>query len=359
MDDHNFKFTGYGVIMDKPKVISIGFAVPMNSYTQKEVFSSLGYPSRWWSIFNGADIEKRHFWKPMWEVTSWQEAVEGYKEGAIWLSKKVIELCLDDRTPSICGSISFASCTGYECPSIIHRLASEMGFASDAVYTSILGHGCEGGFPALRRAFDYSEAHSKPSLAVSCEICSVCHFPENGSDPDKARDYELLRANAIFGDGASSVLVGFDDEWRHPYIIGFESYFDPDNMEHLGFLWQDGRLRCLLSRQVPKIAPLGAKIVVDKILQRYNLEVDDISWWVIHPGGKTVLDNIRDVIGLPEEKLSMSREALRLYGNCSSSSIGIVGKLLMSEDIHPHDYIMVVSLGAGLAAGATLLRFGE
>jgi len=344
--------------MDQPKIISIGFAVPPHSYTQREIFDSLGYPHHFWQIFNGADIEKRHFWKPMWEVTSWQEAVEGYKEGAMWLSKKVIELCLDDRAPSACGSISFASCTGYECPGIIHRLAGEMGFAPDVDYTSILGHGCEGGFPALRRAFDYTVAHRKPSLAVSCEICSVCHFPENGDKPDKTREYELLRANAIFGDGASSVLVGFDDDPRHPYIIDFESYFDPNNMHHLGFLWQDGRLRCLLSRQVPKVAPLGAKIAVDKILQRNGLGVGDIRWWVIHPGGRTVLDNVRDAIGLPEEKLSTSREVLRTYGNCSSSSIGIVGKLLMSEDVRPHDYIVVVSLGAGLAAGATLLRFG-
>jgi len=344
--------------MERPKIISIGFAVPPNSYTQEEVFSSLGYPSRWWSIFNGADIEKRHFWKPMWEVTSWQEAVEEYKRGAIYLSKRVIEECLDGRSPSTCGSISFASCTGYECPSIIHHLSSEVEFGSDVEYTSILGHGCEGGFPALRRAFDYTVAHRKPSLAISCEICSVCHFPEDGSSPDKTRDYELLRANAIFGDGASSVLVGFDDEWRHPYIIDFESYFNPENMNHLGFLWQDGRLRCMLSRQVPKVAPEGAKIAVERILQRNALEVDNIHWWVVHPGGKTVLDNIRDAIGLPEEKLSMSREALRTYGNCSSSSIGIVGKLLMGKEIQPNDYIVVVSLGAGLAAGATLLRFG-
>ena len=341
-----------------PKVISIGFTAPPNSYTQRESFNSLGYPSRFWSIFNGAGITKRHLWVPIGTDLSWQEAVEEYKKGAIYLSRKVIESCLDGRDPSTCGSVSFASCTGYECPSIIHHLAKEVGFSPDIVYTPILGTGCEGGFPALRRAYDYVVAHQKPSLAISCEICSVDFFPEDGAHPDTSNDYELLRANAIFGDGASSVLVGFDNDWRHPYIIDFESYFDPDNMSHLGFVWQDGRLRCLLSRQVPKVAPLGAKVVVDKVLQRNELGVDGIAWWVIHPGGKAVLDNIRDVIGLPEEKLSMSREALRCYGNCSSSSIGIVGKLLMGREIKPNDYIVVISLGAGLAAGATLLRFG-
>jgi len=343
----------------RSKIVSIGFAVPPNSYTQRESFDFLGYPGHFWQIFNGANIKKRHFWVPLGTPFSWQEATEEYKKGAMYLSKQAIMACLDSREASTCGSVSFASCTGYECPSIVHHLAKDLEFAPDTCYASILGMGCEGGYPALRRAYDYTVAHQKSSLAVSCEICSVCWFPEDGSNPDKTRDYELLRANAIFGDGASSVLVGFDDDWRHPYIIDFESYFDPDNMHHLGFLWQDGRLRCLLSRQIPKIVPGLVEVVLKKILQRNELEIGDIRWWVVHPGGKAVLDNLRDQLGLPEEKLSMSREALRLYGNCSSSSIGIVGKLLMSEDIQPGDYCIVVSLGAGLAAGAVLLRFGD
>ena len=270
----------------------------------------------------------------------------------------VYNLEVEEDNSYIADGISSHNCTGYECPSIIHHLAGELHFAPDIVYTSILGHGCEGGFPALRRAYDYVVAHNKPALAVSCEICSVDFFPEDGANPDTTNDYELLRANAIFGDGASAVLLGFDDDWRHPYLLDFESYFDPANMHHLGFTWEEGRLRVMLSKLVPKIAPLGAKIVVDRLLQRHNLNAENIQWWVIHPGGKAVLDNIRDVIGLPEEKLSMSREALMTYGNCSSSSIGIVGKLLMGREIKPNDYIMVISLGAGLAAGATLLRFG-
>jgi len=295
----------------------------------------------------------------MWERLTWQEATDQYREGAIYLTREVIKACLDGRDPALVSCIAFASCTGYECPSVVHHVAKEMGFSPDVCYASILGMGCEGGYPALRRAYDYTFTHGKPSLAVSCEICSVCCFPEEKGRPDPTRDYELLRANAIFGDGASSVLIGFDENPRHPYLIDFESYFDPANMKHLGFLWQDGRLRCLLSRQVPKIVPELVEIVLDRLLLRNSLETKDINWWVVHPGGKAILDNVRDKLGLPEEKLSSSREALRLYGNCSSSSIGIVGKLLMDRDVKRGDWGLVVSLGAGLAAGATLLHWGE
>lgn len=341
----------------KPKIISIAYAVPEQSYTQESVFEALRYPRQFRRIFLGAGISTRHFCYPLDSKFTWQEATEAYRKGALSLSREVAESCLDGREVSSVGSVSFASCTGYECPGIMHLLAGELGLSPNTTYTNILGMGCEGGAPALWRAYHHTLATGQTSLALSCEVCSACHFPE--PEPDPSGEWELLRANAIFGDGASAALIGFDDDPRHPYLVDFETYFDPENLKHLGFVWQDGRLRVLLSRQIPKIVPLVVKPAVEKILQRHFLKQRDIRWWVIHPGGSAVLDNLRDELGIPEEKFALSREALRLYGNCSSSSIGIVGKLLMSEDVKPGDWGLIVSLGAGLAAGATLLHWEE
>ena len=342
--------------MRRAKIISVGFAVPEQSCTQEDMFLALGYPRRFHRIFLDAGIDKRYFWVPLDAKLSWQEACEEYKRGAIYLSKKAVKACLDGRDASAIGSVAFASCTGYECPGIMHRLASELGFDPSIAYTNILGMGCEGGAPALWRAYHHTLATGDLSLAIACEICSTCHFPE--PEPDPSGDWELLRANAVFGDGASSALIGLDNDPRHPYLVDFATYFDPENLKHLGFVWQDGRLRVLMSRQIPKIVPSVVQPPIEKILQRHHLSLNDIKWWVIHPGGSAVLNNIRDKIGIPEEKMALSREALRLFGNCSSSSIGIVGKLLMSRDVKRGDWGLVVSVGAGLAGGATLLHWG-
>lgn len=341
----------------KPKVISVSFAVPEKSYTQEDVFLALGYPRHFRRIFKDAGIDKRHFWFPLGAGLSWQEACEEYLKGALWLSKRVVKACLDGRDASTIGSVTFASCTGYQCPGIMHQLTSELGFSPSVLYTNILGMGCEGGAPALWRAYHHTLATGQSSLAIACEICSVCSFPEQ--EPDPSGEWELLRANAIFGDGASAVLIDFDDDPRHPYIVDVETYFDPENIKHLGFVWQDGRLRVLLSRQIPKIVPSVVRPPLEKILQRNNLVLKDINWWVVHPGGSAVIANLQDSLGIPEDKLALSREALRLYGNCSSSSIGIVGKLLMGHEMEQGDRCLVISLGAGLAAGVTLLRWPE
>jgi len=79
---------------------------------------------------------------------------------------------------------------------------------------------------------------------------------------------------------------------------------------------------------------------------------------VIHAAGSTVLDNIRDALALPEEKVALSRETLRMVGNTSSTSVGITGKRLMTENILPSYYVAVLSVGPGMTGGMTLLRFG-
>ncbi len=113
----------------------------------------------------------------------------------------------------------------------------------------------------------------------------------------------------------------------------------------------------LLSRRVPELAPLVVKPAVKTLLKRRRMSIADIEWFVIHAAGNTVLDNIRDALGIDEEKVNLSRETLRLFGNTSSTSVGITGKALMVQNVQPGDYAVVLSIGPGMTGGATLLQF--
>lgn len=340
-----------------PKIISLGFAVPENSYTQEETFEKLGYPRRFKRLFTQSGIDKRHFWVPLERIThlSWQEQQEEYAKGAVALSKQAILNCLDGRDVSDIGCLVFASCTGF-CPGPVvpHYLADELGFKPDTYFTNIGSMGCEGGYPGLKRATDFTIASGKKSLVVACELASCSYFPEPAPDPEN--HFELARSNAIFADAASAALVGFDEEQKHPTIIDTETHTDTQYLGDLGYVWRDGRLRVRLSRRVPEIAAKLAKIVVGRLLDRHQMAATE--HWVIHAAGNIVLDNIRTRIGIPEIKLSLSRKVLKLYGNCSSATIGIIGKLMMQEaKLREGDRAVVVSLGPGMTAGATLLRF--
>ena len=343
-----------------PKLISIGYAVPEQVVTQREVFDTLKYPNPFWKLYRDSGIEKRHFWVPLSRIRqlSFQEQQEEYMKGAVELSKKAALKCLDGRHPEAIKCLVFASCTGFAPgPTIGHFLAKELSLFSDTYITNIASQGCEAGFPGIRRAFDFTLTSGKASLVVTCELASCSYFPEPDGKPDPENHYELLRSNAIFADAATAGLVGYDDDPRHPYIIDSETYTNTDYLYELGYIWRDGRLRVLLSRGIPELAAEVTGVAVSRLLERRSLRVKDIDHWVIHAAGGSVLDKIRDGLGLDESQVALSRETLRLYGNTSSTSVGITGKRLMLKEEEPKGYCLMVSVGPGMTGGATLMSW--
>ena len=344
-----------------PQIISLGFAVPRNRYTQEEVFARLGYPGRYYRIFRDSGIAYRHFWIDLERIPelSFQEQQEEYQKGALELSLQSVRECLDGRSVAGIGCVIYSSCTGFcQGPTIPHYLARELRFLPDTYFCNIGSMGCEGGYPGLKRAADFTLATGKYSLAVACELSSCASFPETPVAPDPANDLEILRSNAIFADGACCALIGYDNCWRHPAIIDTETYTNTDYIRELGFTWQDGRLRIRLARSIPGIVAGMAGVCARNLLKRNGLEISGIQWFVIHAAGKSVIDKIRDELGIREEKTRLSRQTLMDFGNTSSSSIGITGKRLMAENIRKGDYVMVLSIGPGITCGSTLLRFG-
>lgn len=342
-----------------PQVLSIGYAVPPHSYTQEHIFEALGYPHGFRRVFTTAGIDRRHFAVPLERITSlsFQEQQEAYAQGAVELSMKAIAACLDGSAPDI-GCLVYCSCTGFAPgPTIGHHLVQALKLPPSTYISNLVSHGCEGGFPGLRRAYDYVLATGRKALVVTCELASCSSYPETPGKPDPENHFELMRANAVFADASAVALVGCDRDWRHPLIIDMESYFDPAYMNELGYTWRNGRLRVLLSRSVPDLAPYVIQKAVEELLKRRQMKLSSIRWLVVHAAGSNVLDNVRDRLDIPEEQLALSRKVLRLYGNCSSTTVGIIGSHLMEEAIAPGDYVLMLSVGPGMVGGATLLQF--
>jgi alkylresorcinol/alkylpyrone synthase len=345
-----------------PQIISLGVAVPGNKYTQEEIFAKLAYPKGYGRLFRESEIEFRHFWIDLDRITrlSFQEQQEEYQLGAKTLSLEAVRNCLDRRKATDIGCVTYCSCTGFSPgPTIPHYLAKDLELSQNTYFCNIASMGCEGGYPGLKRALDFTQSSGLTSLVVACELSSCTFYPEQPGSPDLSNDLEVMRANAIFGDAASCALVGYDSDWRHPEIIDTATYTETNYIDELGYVWKEGRLRVRLSRRVPELAVKVVQPAVKSLLENNKLKISDIQWFVIHCAGKTVIDNIRDALGIPEEKTVLSRKVLRDHGNTSSTSVGICGKLLMSQPIQPRDYVLVVSIGPGMTGGCTLLRFGS
>lgn len=347
---------------ETPKLISVGSAVPNPSrpYSQEEIFGILGYPSRFRRLFTESAIDHRYFALPLGQAReyTWQQMCEEYERAALKLSKETAIACLDERPASSIACLAFTSCTGFHVPAMTYLIAKDLIMSPQVEHISIVGDGgCAGALPALRQAYNFTRITGKMSLALSCEICSCCYYPEPIGEPDPRGRWQLLRSNAIFGDGASAVLVGYDDSPEHPFIIGSISYSDTGHLDALGLEWREGRLSCVLSDQVPELAPGVIEACVKPLLEQHRLSVRDVKWLFCHPGGKRVLDNVQKALGFSDKQMFLSREGLRLFGNCSSAGVGLLGSLLKKQEISSGDWGLIATVGSGMSAQAMLLRW--
>jgi alkylresorcinol/alkylpyrone synthase len=106
-----------------------------------------------------------------------------------------------------------------------------------------------------------------------------------------------------------------------------------------------------LSPRVPDVLAKHVGDVVDELLAKAGLRVEDVAGWAVHPGGPRILDVVRDELGLAEERMAASRRVLAEHGNCSSATVLLVLQELADVD----GPVVAMAFGPGLTLYAALL----
>jgi alkylresorcinol/alkylpyrone synthase len=126
----------------------------------------------------------------------------------------------------------------------------------------------------------------------------------------------------------------------------------------VGFEQKEGKLRIILAAEIRDIAAPMIENVLKPLLKRHGLASGDIRFWVAHPGGRKVIDNVQKHLGLTDEQLRFSKTVLRTYGNMSSPTVMFVlDEVVRNGDPQPGDWGVMLALGPGMAAEAALLRW--
>lgn len=350
-----------------PVILSCATAVPPRRFPQEETIALCGYSSpRIRKIFLNSGIEFRHFWLDP-ENFSPKETPDQlhvrYLDGARQLAAQAAQRALDQAGLASVDidCILVASCKGYLCPDLSTLLVSDLGMRSDVQRGALLGHGCAGALPLLQRASDHARANpGSRVLAIAVEICSACYFLDSSM--------ETMIGNAICADGAAAVVLSSnahppmeqngDGGTAAPSVIGFRSVIDPSHLDKVGFEHRDGKLRIVLAAEIRKLAGPIIDRCLDSLLAPRGLRREEIRFWILHPGGRKVLDAASEFLGLAEEHLRFSRHVLRNYGNMSSpTALFVLDEVRRSGEPQAGDYSVLVALGPGFAAEAALLRW--
>ncbi|MBK6267136.1 type III polyketide synthase [Marivirga sp. S37H4] len=271
-----------------------------------------------------------------------------FEKFAMPLAEKAINPILNSHTSDSFTHLITVSCTGMFAPGLDIQLIKKLGLNKDIERTSIQFMGCFAAFNALKSAYHIcrSEPHSKV-LILCVELCTL-HFQSTFNEDN-------LLANTLFGDGAAAVVVS-NDAAGAPYSIeGFQSVVDGDSEQEMA--WHIGNLgfEMKLSSYVPDVIEKNIAWLSERLMKKFQLLLEDIDYYAIHPGGKRILAAVEKGLGLPKSVNDIANEVLENFGNMSSPTVLFVLDKL-GERINPGKKVLSFAFGPGLTMESMLLK---
>jgi alkylresorcinol/alkylpyrone synthase len=308
------------------------------------------------AVVDHAQVEQRYCVRPLEHVVTPQpleELSRAYARHAVELGRAATERCLARAgvTATDVDLIITVSCTGFMIPSLDARLAGPLGFRADVKRLPITELGCAAGASALARAADHVRAWPDSTvLVVAVELPSLTFQRHDRSQAN-------LISSILFGDGAAAALVTGRPA-RGPGIVRSESFLFPDSLDAMGFdLGGDG-FHIVLSRDLPELIRSRVRGLVGDFLGRAGLRRDQLTGFILHPGGQRVLAVIEDELGLDPADTECSWHVLREYGNQSSASVlFVLHEWLARHAPPPGAHGLVTVFGPGFSADMLLLRW--
>ena len=331
---------------------------PAIRLTQEQTLHATGYEGeRIRKIFLNSDIDFRHFYLEgaLNRTESSDQLNQRYLRGAMKTGCRAIVDCVNAAGTTLqdVDFLAVCTCTGYVCPDVGSRLIAHMGFRRNVQRASITGLGCAGALPMLQRAADFVRANpDRQALMLAVEICSSCYYVDNR--------LETVVGNAICADGAAAFLVGVKQQTNrlYPQIVDFETFLDSEQIEEVGLQHRDGKLRIVLGVSIQRLAGPMIDKALRELLRRHGLSQSHIRFWVAHPGGRKVIDNVQKHFGMTDAQLRFSRAVLRNYGNMSAPTVMFVlDEVVRNGDPRPDDWGVMIALGPGMAAEVALLKW--
>jgi alkylresorcinol/alkylpyrone synthase len=308
------------------------------------------------ALFDAAGVERRHSALPVDELYRRRDLTETmaiYREHAVGLGRKVARECLEraELLPTDVDMVISVSCTGVMLPSLDAYLANDLGFRSDVRRLPITELGCMGGAAALTSARDFILGHPGANVLVIAVELPILSFQSNDLSPAN------LISTAIFGDGAGAALVT-GREISGARMLDARSHLFPRTLGALGFDLKADGFHVVLGRELPGLVRAEIKRLVTELLERNRLTREDLSFFVLHPGGKRILDAVEDQLKLRPDETGPSREVLRAHGNLSSATVlFVLDECLRRGRPAPGAHGLLGAFGPGFSSELAVLQW--
>ncbi|WP_296634128.1 type III polyketide synthase [Polaribacter sp.] len=307
-------------------------------------------------LFEGAAVDKRYSIMDPEEVftaTSFEEKNNIYKREVTQLAEKSLQKSLDKANlkATDIDYIITVSCTGIMIPSVDAYLINSLGMKQDIVRLPVTEMGCAAGVSGIIYAKNFLKSNPNKRAAVVAVEAPTATF--------QLEDYSMANivSAAIFGDGASSVILSSYQDDEGPEIVDEAMYHFYDATHMMGFNLVNSGLQMILDKEVPqKIADHFPKII-HPFLEKNNLSIEDVNHLIFHPGGKKIVQTVEELFGVLGKNINDTKEVLRLYGNMSSATVLYVLERFMDRNPKKGERGIMLSFGPGFSAQRILLEW--
>jgi len=349
-----------------PHIMAVGTATSATKYTQQELLEIFNIQDpRIQAIFLNSWIQQRALTLPLTDkkilrTETQGELIRKHTEVGIAMAKEAILTCLKESQTSLLdvGYLCCVSSTGFITPGFSALLIKELGLSHYCARLDVVGMGCNAGLNGLAAVTGWAKANpGSIALLVCIEVCSAAYISDN--------TIRTAVVNSLFADGAAAISITTTKNKQpfkmpKPAILHFASYLITDAIDAMRYEWDDeqGKFSFFLDQETPYIIGSHVESAFQHLLEKTPIHFSDVKHWLIHSGGKKVIDAIRLNLGLTRYDLRHTINVLRDYGNVSSGSFLFSYERLLQETVAaPGDYGIMMTMGPGSTIEMALLQW--
>nr|BAU09323.1 DpgA [Streptomyces roseoverticillatus] len=356
-----------------PRITAVGTALPPHSYGQEELLGLFRVDDpRIRSLFLNSAIERRHLTLPppgpdgTPRPETQGELLRKHLDEGLHLGCRATRTALAHAGagPAQVRHLCCVSSTGFLTPGFSALLVKELGLPRTCSRLDVVGMGCNAGLNALAATTGWASTHPGDLAVLVCiEVCSAAYVFDG--------TLRTAVVNSLFGDGAAAVTLLTD---RHdtgpspapgpppagPAVLRQAGRIIPEASTAMRYEWDDdqGKFSFYLDRDIPYVVGAHVEETVGALLDGTGLQRSDIAHWIVHSGGKKVIDSVRVNLGLTRHDLRHTLGVLRDHGNLSSGSFLFSYRRLLDEKVvAPGDHAVLMTMGPGSTVETALLRW--
>jgi 3,5-dihydroxyphenylacetyl-CoA synthase len=362
-------------VPSQPRLAGVGTAVTSESFSQAELLDIYQITDpKVRSVFLNSAIDRRFLSLPEPDEhgsirhESQGQLLAKHRRLAVDMGSAAIAKCLE-KAGALPRDIEYLCCvtsTGFLTPGLSALIIAGMDLNPGCHRVDVVGMGCNAGLNALNGTSAWATTNpGRLAIMVCSEACSAAYVMDS--------TMRTAVVNSLFGNGAAAVALlsgpagelsgpadGRPAARPGPRVLSFASHIITEAQGAMRYDWDDERSKFsfFLDPGVPYVVGAHAEGVIDRLLWSSGLRRGDVKHWLVHSGGKKVIDAVRVNLGLTRHDLRHTNEVLRNYGNVSSGSFLFSYQRLIEEGIaESGDFGVLMTMGPGSTIETALIQW--